>query len=90
MQAKIILYTEEHTIDVEPGETILTAAMRHGLEPPFSCQIGACATCRAKILNGKVIMDERDALTDDEIEDGFILTCQSHPVTDDVFIDYDV
>ncbi len=88
-QVHIKLYGEEFKITVEPDETILTAAMRQGYDPPFSCQIGACSTCRAKLLSGKVHMDERDALTDEEIEMGYILTCQSHPLTDNVIIDYD-
>jgi len=86
---KIRLYGEVYNYEVEPDETLLTAAMREGYDPPFSCQIGACSTCRAKLISGKVLMDERDSLTDDEIDDGFILTCQSHPLTDDVFVDYD-
>ncbi len=86
---KIKIYSETFDLFVEPDETILTAALRENLDPPFSCQIGACASCRAKLVSGKVIMDERDALTEDEIEQGYILTCQSHPVTDDVVVDYD-
>lgn len=86
---KLRLYGENYVYEVEPDETVLTAAMREGYDPPFSCQIGACSTCRAKLVSGKVLMDERDSLTDDEIEEGFILTCQSHPLTDDVLIDYD-
>jgi ring-1,2-phenylacetyl-CoA epoxidase subunit PaaE len=86
---KLRLYGENYVYEVEPDETVLTAAMREGYDPPFSCQIGACSTCRAKLISGKVLMDERDSLTDDEIEEGFILTCQSHPLTDDVMIDYD-
>ena len=88
-KVKIILYGDELEYTVEPDETILTAAQREGYDPPFSCQIGACSTCRAKLKSGKVSMDERDSLTDDEIEDGYVLTCQSHPLTDDVIIDYD-
>lgn len=86
---RIKIYSESFDLFVEPDETILTAALRENLDPPFSCQIGACASCRAKLISGKVIMDERDALTDDEIEQGYILTCQSHPITDDVIVDYD-
>lgn len=86
---KIILYNEEIEFLVEPDETILTAAQREGQDPPFSCQIGACSTCRAKLVSGKVAMDERDSLTDEEIEEGYVLTCQAHPLTDDVVIDYD-
>lgn len=86
---KIKIYSETFDLFVNPDETILTAALRESLDPPFSCQIGACASCRAKLISGKVVMDERDALTDDEIEQGYILTCQAHPITDDVIIDYD-
>ena len=86
----INLYGEELEYEVEPDETILTAAMREGHEPPFSCQIGACSTCRAKLISGKVKMDESEALTDDEIESGYILSCQAHPLTDDVIVDYDI
>lgn len=86
---KIRMYGEESTFDVEPDETILSAAQRAQLDPPFACQIGACCTCRAKLLSGKVEMDEREALSDDEIEEGYILTCQSHPLTNDVIADYD-
>jgi ring-1,2-phenylacetyl-CoA epoxidase subunit PaaE len=88
-KVKIILYSEEHEFLVEPDETVLTAAQREGEDPPFSCQIGACSTCRAKLVSGKVFMDERDSLTDEEIEEGYVLTCQAHPLTDDVVIDYD-
>lgn len=88
-KVQVNLYGEEFIITVEPDETILTAAMRQGYDPPFSCQIGACSTCRAKLLSGKVHMDERDALTDEEIDMGYILTCQSHPLTDNVIVDYD-
>jgi ring-1,2-phenylacetyl-CoA epoxidase subunit PaaE len=85
----IRLYGQESTFEVEPDETILSAAQRADLDPPFACQIGACCTCRAKLLSGKVVMDEREALSDDEIADGYVLTCQSHPITDDVVADYD-
>ncbi len=88
-KVKIILYADEDEFEVEPDETIVEAALREGIEPPFSCQMGACSTCRAKLLSGKVYMDEREALTDDEIEQGYVLTCQSHPLTDDVVVDYD-
>lgn len=88
-KVKIILYNEEHEFDVEPDETILTAAQREGYDPPFSCQIGACSTCRAKIESGNIYMEEHDALTDMEIEEGYVLTCQAHPISDDVVVNYD-
>jgi len=88
-RVKIRLYGSEHEFDVEPDETILSAAQRADLDPPYACQIGACCTCRAKIVTGKVKMDEREALSDAEIAEGYALTCQSHPMTDGVFADYD-
>ncbi len=86
---KIKLYGDINSFVVEPDETITQAAMREGLEPPFSCQIGACSTCRAKTMSGEVMMDESEALTAQEIKDGYVLTCQAHPTTDNVFIDFD-
>lgn len=86
----IRLYGQEHTFLVHPDETILTAAQRENIDPPYACQIGACCTCRAKLLEGKVRMDEREALSDDEMADGYILTCQSHPLTDGCIADYDL
>lgn len=86
---KIILYGEESEFEVEPDETVLTAAQRAGEDPPFSCQIGACSTCRAKLISGKVYMDECYSLTEEDIADSYILTCQAHPLTGDVIIDYD-
>jgi ring-1,2-phenylacetyl-CoA epoxidase subunit PaaE len=67
----------------------LQSAIHNGLEPPFSWQISVCATCKAKLVRGEVIMDEREALTDEEIEQGWILTCQAHPITEFVEVDYD-
>lgn len=85
----IKLYGKQHTFDVHPDETILSAAQRENLDPPYACQIGACCTCRARIISGKVVMDEREALSDDEMAEGYVLTCQSHPVTAGVVADYD-
>lgn len=85
----IKLYGKHHTFDVHPDETILSAAQRENLDPPYACQIGACCTCRARVISGKVIMDEREALSDDEMAEGYVLTCQSHPVTAGVVADYD-
>ncbi|MFM7157395.1 MAG: 2Fe-2S iron-sulfur cluster-binding protein [Bacteroidota bacterium] len=85
----ITLYGRSFEIVVNPGETILEAGIRQQLDPPYACQIAACCTCRAKLRSGQVHMDSREALTDDEIEEGYILTCQAHPLTDDVVVDYD-
>jgi len=71
------------------GDTILNAALRHGADLPFACKGGMCSTCRAKLVEGKVDMDVNYALEKDEVAAGFILTCQSHPVTPHVFVDFD-
>jgi len=71
------------------GDAILDAAMDAGIDAPFSCKGAVCATCRAKLVEGKVNMTLNYALTDDEVEDGYILTCQSHPITPVVVVDYD-
>lgn len=71
------------------GDTILNAALRHGADLPFACKGGMCSTCKAKLVEGKVEMDVNYALEKDEVAAGFILTCQSHPLTAEVFVDYD-
>lgn len=71
------------------GENILDAGLRNGVDLPFSCKGGVCATCRARLLEGEVEMDLDQALRPEEIENGYILTCQSHPVSNKVVIDFD-
>jgi ring-1,2-phenylacetyl-CoA epoxidase subunit PaaE len=71
------------------GDTILDAALQEGLEPPYSCAGGACGTCRAKVLLGRAVMDQNHVLDDDEISRGYVLTCQAHPVSEEVRLDYD-
>ena len=71
------------------NETILDAALRSGLELRYSCKGGVCATCRSKLTAGQVDMDANYALEDYEVRRGFILTCQSYPLTDQVTLDFD-
>ena len=71
------------------GDTILDAAIEFGIDAPYSCKGAVCCTCRAKVLEGKVSMDANFALTDKEVEQGYILTCQAHPLTEKVVLDYD-
>ena len=71
------------------GSSILDAALQQGADLPFACKGGVCSTCRAKLIAGQVEMDNNYALEPDELHRGFILTCQSHPVTDSVTIDFD-
>ena len=79
----------KHTVGYQPGDTILEAARRAGLSPPFSCQAGNCATCIAHLDEGRVSMRANNALTDEEVEEGWILTCQSVPISREVVVDYD-
>ena len=81
-EVKTELNKTQYTLTVARGQTILEAAMQAGIDPPYSCRSGICTTCRAKLISGKVRMDEREGLSDSEIEEGFILTCQSHPLTE--------
>lgn len=72
------------------GESILDAAMQQGADLPFACKGGVCCTCRARLIAGEVDMDVNYGLEPEEIEQGFILTCQAHPRTEKVIIDFDV
>jgi ring-1,2-phenylacetyl-CoA epoxidase subunit PaaE len=72
------------------GPSILDAAIRAGADLPYACRAGVCASCRAKLVNGKVTMDQNYALADEELEQGFILACQSHPDSAKLTIDFDI
>jgi len=86
----VVQYGIETEFDLETeGSSILDAAIDAGVDAPFSCKGAVCCTCRAKILEGEVKMDANFALTDAEVADGYILTCQSHPLTEVVKVDYD-
>jgi ring-1,2-phenylacetyl-CoA epoxidase subunit PaaE len=74
---------------MRPETSILDAALRVRTELPFSCKGGMCATCKARVEEGEVTMERNYALVDSEVEAGFVLTCQSHPVTDKVVVRYD-
>ncbi len=86
----VTLDGSDHTISVAKGKTILDVLIAEKKDPPYSCTSGTCSTCMAKVLEGEVSMDNCYALDDDEIEAGFILTCQAHPQSDVVKITFDV
>ena len=71
------------------GMTVLDAALKRGADLPFSCKGGVCCTCRAKLVEGEVHMDLNYSLEPDELERGFILTCQAHPRTAKIVVDFD-
>jgi ring-1,2-phenylacetyl-CoA epoxidase subunit PaaE len=85
----IILDGDEVVTELLPDESILEAALRINLDAPYACQGGSCCTCRALLVEGKVEMRVNYALLDAEVKQGFILTCQSHALTDNVVVDYD-
>ncbi|MET0725267.1 MAG: 2Fe-2S iron-sulfur cluster-binding protein, partial [Leifsonia sp.] len=75
---------------VSANESILNAALRVRPDVPFACAGGVCGTCRARLVDGRVRMSENYALEPDELERGYVLTCQSHPESNHVVVDYDV
>ena len=78
----------EYTISSK-GDTILDSAMDEGADVPFSCKGAVCCTCKAKVMEGKAIMDENYSLSEKEVAAGFILTCQAHPITENIVVDFD-
>jgi ring-1,2-phenylacetyl-CoA epoxidase subunit PaaE len=85
----IVLNGAHYSIPVRGDENIIDAGLRAGLEMPYSCRGGMCCTCRAKVTEGEVRMDTNYSLEPWELEAGYVLTCQSHPVTPKVALDYD-
>jgi ring-1,2-phenylacetyl-CoA epoxidase subunit PaaE len=93
IKRKVSIKVDDRTItfDIpEHGDNILDAALKNGADLPYACKGGVCCTCRAKVTQGQVRMDVNYALEQDELDAGFVLTCQAHPITDDVIIDFDV
>jgi ring-1,2-phenylacetyl-CoA epoxidase subunit PaaE len=73
----------------DPDETVLEAVLRVRNDAPFACRGGVCGTCRAKLLDGKVVMEQNFALEEEEVGASYVLTCQSHPTTPTISVDYD-
>jgi ring-1,2-phenylacetyl-CoA epoxidase subunit PaaE len=90
--SKVSITLDGATFDIDlafDGESILDAALKSGADLPYACKGGVCCTCRAKVTEGEVEMEVNYALEHDEVEKGFVLTCQSHPRTERVVIDFD-
>ena len=85
----IVLDRKKVSVAQVPNEPLLESARRAGLSPPFSCEAGNCATCMARLTEGRATMRVNDALTDEEVADGYILTCQGVPDTPSVTVVYD-
>ena len=80
---------EVTTFSMDRNATVLEAALDHGLDVPYSCQGGICSSCVARITEGKAEMEKNSILVDSEIEEGLVLTCQAHPLTPNLKVDYD-
>ena len=92
-QSKITVKLDGRSFDFDlgfNGENILDAALKQGADLPFACKGGVCCTCKARLLEGEVEMDVNWGLEQEEVEQGFILTCQSHPTTEKVVVDFDI
>jgi len=85
----LTLDDETTSFTMPQAKSVLQAALDAGLDAPFSCQGGICSTCIARVVEGKVEMRKNQILTDGELADGLVLTCQSHPTTPTLVIDYD-
>lgn len=83
----VIYEGAEYSFEVEPDQTILEAALEQDIDLPYSCQAGLCTACRGKCLSGKVHLDEREGLSDAEMEEGYVLNCVGHPLTGNVVIE---
>lgn len=81
---------KEHTVELKAGQTILDGLLEAGAAPPYSCLAGACSTCLAKVSKGGVKMEVCFAIDDDEVAEGYILSCQARPTTPEVELTFDV
>jgi ring-1,2-phenylacetyl-CoA epoxidase subunit PaaE len=85
----ILVDDEETTFEMLQKQTLLEAALKQGVDAPYSCQGGICSSCLARITSGTAEMKKNSILTDNEIAEGLILTCQAHPTSPEIYVDYD-
>jgi ring-1,2-phenylacetyl-CoA epoxidase subunit PaaE len=85
----VIVDNEETTFEMSQKQTVLEAALKQGLDAPYSCQGGICSSCLAKVTSGTAEMKKNSILTDSEVAQGLILTCQAHPTSAELQVDYD-
>jgi ring-1,2-phenylacetyl-CoA epoxidase subunit PaaE len=88
---KVILKLDgkQHEVEVSNGRYILESALEAGLDLPYACTMGVCGMCRAYKVQGEMIIEEQEAISDSEIRDGACLTCVGKPISDNLIIDYD-
>ncbi|GGK36966.1 MULTISPECIES: 2Fe-2S iron-sulfur cluster-binding protein [Flavobacteriaceae] len=85
----VVVDDEETTFNMDAKTSILSAALKEGLDAPYSCQGGICSSCLAKVTEGTAKMEKNAILSDSEIAEGLILTCQAHPTSQKITVDYD-
>jgi len=88
-RVSVVLQGVRTEVPADPAEAVLDAALRAGLDLPYSCRGGVCATCRARVCEGEVKMAVNYSLEPWELDAGFVLTCQARPVSEAVTLDYD-
>ncbi|MDT7828985.1 ferredoxin--NADP reductase [Pricia sp. S334] len=88
-QLHVTVDDEVFDLTMDKKERVLDAVLKENIDAPYSCQGGVCSTCIARVTEGKAEMAKNQILTDGEIEEGFILTCQAHPLTSVLKVDYD-
>jgi len=88
-EATITMDGSARSFSMDKDQTILDAALENALDAPYACKAGVCSTCKCKVLEGEVEMVANHALEDYEVEQGYVLSCQSFPVSDRVVVDYD-
>lgn len=88
-EATITMDGAARSFSIDKDQTILDAALENALDAPYACKAGVCSTCKCKVLEGEVEMVANHALEDYEVAQGYVLSCQSFPVTDRVVVDYD-
>lgn len=85
----VLVDDEETTFEMSKKQTILDAALKQGVDAPYSCQGGICSSCLGRVTKGSAEMTKNSILTDSEIAEGLILTCQAHPTSETIYVDYD-
>ncbi|MDX1470850.1 MAG: 2Fe-2S iron-sulfur cluster-binding protein, partial [Flavobacteriaceae bacterium] len=88
-EVTVVVDDEESNIVMNGKVSVLVAALAEDIDAPYSCQGGICSTCLARLKEGEVKMRQNNILTDAEVAEGLILTCQSHPLTKKIYVDYD-
>ena len=88
-EVTVLLDDEELCFTMNQKDDILAAALRNDVDAPYSCQGGVCSSCLGKVTQGTAVMVKNSILTDDEVNEGFILTCQAHPTSSKISIDFD-